>query len=52
VIDVTGLFGSITNSERETECRLMAKPELKIIGFTNQITVDSSAPGPACACAT
>jgi hypothetical protein len=42
VIDVTGLFDSITSSERETECRLMAKPELKIIGFTNQITVDST----------
>ncbi len=42
VIDVTGLFDSITNLERETECRLMAKPELKIIGFTNQITVDST----------
>ncbi len=46
VIDVTGLFDSIVSAERETECRLMAKPELKIIGFTNQITVDSnSQPG-------
>lgn len=42
VIDVTGLFDSITSSERETECRLMANPEAKIIGFTSQITVDSN----------
>jgi Collagen triple helix repeat (20 copies) len=42
VIDVTGLFDSITNSERDTECRLMAKPELEIIGFTNSITVDAN----------
>jgi hypothetical protein len=42
LIDVTGLFDNIVNSEQETECRLMAKPELEIIGFTNQITLDAS----------
>jgi hypothetical protein len=42
VIDVTGLFDSITSSERETQYRLMAKPELEIVGFTNQITVGSN----------
>lgn len=42
VIDVTGLFDNITNSERNTECRLMAKPDLDIIGFTNSITLDST----------
>jgi hypothetical protein len=42
VIDVTGLFDNITNSERDTECRLMAKPELEIVGFTNSITLDAT----------
>jgi hypothetical protein len=42
IIDVTGLFDNITGSERETECRLMAKPELAIVGFTHQITLDST----------
>ena len=39
VIDVTGLFDNITNTAHDTECRLMAKPEQAIIGFTNSITV-------------
>ena len=42
VIDATGLFDNITSTDRETECRLMAKPDFEIIGFTNQITVEST----------
>jgi len=42
LIDVTGLFDNITNTPHDTECRLMAKPEQAIIGFTNSITVDDT----------
>ena len=46
VIEVTGLFDNIGNTERDTECRLMANPEQEIIGFTNSITVaDTIDPG-------
>ena len=41
VIDVTGLL-NVSASERNTECRLMAKPDLDIIGFTNSITLDTT----------
>ena len=42
VIDVTGLFDNITDTPHDTECRLLAKPEQAIIGFTNSITVDDT----------
>jgi hypothetical protein len=42
LIDVSGLFVNVVNSERETECRLMANPDQEIVGFTNQITLDAT----------
>lgn len=40
------LFDNITASERNTECRLLGKPDLDIIGFANSITLDTiSNPG-------